>query len=294
MPHFIEDIRETTWRVLALTMLAVLGASLLVNFVAVQPAVREVLSEIERTTVGLVQVPLVAAPLYFAIVGTIVFGVGRLRWSDVGWRRSAIAPGLLVTFAFWIAMQCGLAVWVMLFGEQLAFNRAWTTLGIAWFTGQLLGQLLGNALLEEMVFRGFFLPQFYLKASARLRPIAALALALFASQVPFAMTHIPHRLLILDWPAERLLPDQLQLTAQALTYCAVYLITRNIFICVGLHALWNQPARLLTVPFVPDVQIVWYSLVLILLVVWPVARRFRIARQMPVKEGDRPSLTRRA
>jgi hypothetical protein len=48
---------------------------------------------------------------------------------------------------------------------------------------------------------------------------------------------------------------------------------------VGLHALWNQPARLLSMPFSPGVEIVWFVLTLILLLAWPLARRWSIARR---------------
>lgn len=183
-------------------------------------------------------------------------------------------------------MQPALALWVVLSGGQLRWNEAWNELGPGWFFGQLLAQLLGNALWEEMVYRGFFLPQFYLKASARFRPAAALVLALLGSQVFFALMHIPNRLFVLNRPVDQWAGDQLELVVQALSYSAVYLVTRNIFICVGLHSLFNQPARLLPVPFSPGVKIVWYALVLILLLVWRLGRRFGARRRAPKTENE--------
>lgn len=284
MKTLLQDVRETTWQALALATIGVIAASLLLNFVVGQPAVREALRDLELGTGRLVQLPLVAGPLFFAIVGTVIFGIGRLRCSDVGWRLPAVGPALLVTLAFWVAMQPGLALWIVLSGSELRWNEAWNELGAGWFFGQLLAQLLGNALLEEMVFRGFFLPQFYLKASARFRPVAALALALLGSQVFFALTHIPNRLLVLGWAVERLPGDQLNLIVQGLTYSAVYLVTGNLFICVGLHSLYNQPARLLRAPFSPGVQIVWHALVFVLLAGWPIARRFGARRRTSIAE----------
>jgi hypothetical protein len=288
--HFV-DIRDTTSRVIVLLMVVYVAATALLNFAFGLPTVRETLGAVQRATDGLVQGTLIGSPLIFGCVGVVVFGVGRLRCSDVGWRLAKLRPALLVTLAFWGAMQLGLALWVALSGGQPEWNHAWHQRGIGWFCGQLLGQLLGNALLEEMVFRGFFLPQFYLKASAHFRPAGALLLALLGSQVFFALTHIPNRLFVNILPAEKLLGDQLELILQGLTYCAVYVVTRNVFICVGLHSLFNQPARLLAVPFSPEVKLVWYALVVILLVLWSLTRSFRARGRPPIGGAVHPGRT---
>lgn len=280
MASFLKNIRATTWPVLMLAIVVCVGASWLVNFVVgpVGGNVRHALDIVERDTGGLVQAPLLAGPFYFAIVGTVIFGIGRLRFSDVGWRRRDVGPGLLVTLGFWVAMQPALVIWVLVTGGQLQWNAAWNP-SSDWGPGRILGgllaQLLGNALLEEMVFRGFFLPQFYLKAAARFRPAAALLIALLGSQVLFALTHIPNRLFVQGWPVEALLGDQVVLFLHGLIYSVVYLLTRILFVCVGLHSLWNQPARLLQVPFEPGVAIVWFMLTAILVLTWlPVRRRW--------------------
>lgn len=134
------------------------------------------------------------------------------------------------------------------------------------------------------MFRGFFLPQFYLQALARFRPAAALLLALLGSQALFALNHIPNRLFVNIRAVDESPGNQLELIVAGLTFSAVYLVTRNIFICVGLHWLFNQPARLLPVPFSPGVKIVWYTLVLILLLLWPLASRFRARRRTSTSE----------
>lgn len=268
-------VRETTWPVLALAAVASIGGSLLVNLIAGPPGsdFREALGAVERATGGVVQTPLVLSPLFFVIVGAVMFGVGRLRLSDVGWRVFAAGPALIATLAFWAAMQAGLVVWVVLSSGELHWNESWDEMGAGWFFGQLLAQLLGNALVEETVFRGFFLPQLYLKALARFRPASALVLALMTSQLFFALMHIPNRLFVNAVPIEDQLVDQLELIAQGLTYGALYVVTRNIFVGVGLHSLYNQPARLLPVPFRPAVMIVWYVLAFTLLVSWSLVTR---------------------
>jgi membrane protease YdiL (CAAX protease family) len=288
MTPFFEDNRETTGRVLLLAIVAFVGTTALLNFVFGQTGVREALDAVKRTTGGLVQGPLIAGPLVFVVVGAVIFGVGRLRCSDVGWRLPDIGLALLVTLVFWVAMQAGLVLWVVGSGGQLQWNEVWNEPGApGWLFGQLIAQLLGNALLEEMVFRGYFLPQFYLKALARFRPAAALLLALLVSQIFFALSHIPNRLFVNVYLVHVWLGDQLGLLLLGLTFSVLYLVTRNLFVCVGLHSLYNQPVRLPAVPFSPGVKTVWYALVLILLVVWLVAGRFGTKRRMPINE-DKP------
>jgi hypothetical protein len=283
MMGFVEQVRPISWRVLALVVVVCVVASLTINFVAGPPdsRVHQAWEAVEQMTGQLIQGPLIFGPLYFAIIGTVIFGVGRLRCADVGWRLADVGPAVLVTLGFWAAMQLGLALWTILTGGPLQWNDAWSESsdwGARRIVGALLAQLLGNALLEEMVYRGFFLPQFYLKALSRLRPATAVVLALVGSQALFAMTHIPQRLFVQNWPIDALPGDQLALFVQGLAYAAIYLVTRNLFVCVGLHALWNQPARLLPVPFAPGVQIVWYATAAMLVVAWLLADRRRNRR----------------
>lgn len=84
MTPLFDNIRETTWQVLALAIVATIGASLALNFVGGQPVVREALAALQQATGKLVQEPLVASPFFFGIVCTVIFGVGRLRCSDMG------------------------------------------------------------------------------------------------------------------------------------------------------------------------------------------------------------------
>jgi membrane protease YdiL (CAAX protease family) len=265
---FLDNVRPTTWRVLIMALVTTLVASWLVNIIVgpVGGDVRNTLDNIAKSTGELVQVPLIVGPFYFAMVGTVIFGLGQLRFSDVGWRLADVVPSLLVTLAFWAAMQPALAIWGVATGGELQWNEVWTTSsGAGRIFGELLSQLLGNALLEEMVFRGFFLPQLYLKASARFRPATALVIAMLGSQLLFAFTHIPNRLFVNEWPVEEFFADQVALFIKGMCFGAVYIVSRNLFVCVGLHALWNQPVRLLSMPFSPGVEIVWLALTLILL-----------------------------
>lgn len=127
---------------------ACLVASWLVNFVVgpVGSNVRNALIVVDRATSGLVQVPLVVGPFYFSLVGSVLFGIGRLRCADVGWHPYDVVTGLLITLGFWAAMQPALAVWVLVTGGQLQWNDAWSA-SSDWGAASILIEVIA-ALLE--------------------------------------------------------------------------------------------------------------------------------------------------
>lgn len=273
MTAFIEKVRPTSWLVLTLAIFAIVGRTLFWSPILATQVVRETFGLGNRTAAELILGTLINWIDMFVIVGIVLFRVGRLRPSDVGWSVASCGRAMLVTLGFWVAMQPGLALFTLVKREELQWNDAWSLWGPGYLLGTLLSQLLGNALLEETLYRGFLLPQFYLKTSGVCRKSVALALAVLGSTLLFALTHLPDQIIFRGRSVDDLLVPQCKLILQGLSYCAVYLVTRNIFVAVGLHSLFNQPARLLPVPFSPGVEMVWYSLVAILLLAWPLARR---------------------
>jgi len=279
-------IRETTWLVLTLAVVTYTAAHIVLIWMMYQAksegVIRQALVDLYRTTGGLVQVTLLNGLVMLAVVSLVIFCVGRLRPSDVGLRSSAIGPALLVTLAFWVAIQAALVVIMGLGDHQLVWHGAWRQPGPV--AGKFLAQLLGTGLQEEMLFRGFLLSQFYLKARRRWHWAVALVIAVLASGVIFALIHIPNRVFVKGISGPDLPYNLLRTFWPGLAFAALYLVTRNLFICVGLHALHND--------LTPLVQIwgrgwddVWWALVLILLVAWPIARRIR-ARHVRARETD--------
>lgn len=267
----LEKVRETTWQALPLAVVVYAGLALVIS--GFYPGrVGQALEDLRTATSGLVAPALVANLLVLSIIGLVIFGIGRLRPSDVGCQAPAVGPALLVIVAYWIAMQGVLAL-VVTFGDgPLVWHQEWQRPGFV--AGDLLGQFLGTALIEEMVFRGFLLPQFYLKASRRCRWGVALVIALLGSQMAFALSHIPHDHFVRNLAGRELLVEQFLRFVPGLLYAAAYLVTRNLFVCVGLHAILNQPASLVQVSG-EAAQTVWFVLLLVLLVAWPLARRSR-------------------
>ena len=274
VPEFLDEVRPTTWRVLALAIVAIVGSLLLSNYVLFQGRVGEVLTGLKSETSGWVSSTLVAGLLTLAIFAVVVLGIGRLRPSDVGWNARSAGVGLLVTLGFWIAMQGALLLIAALRGEAVALHQAWTSRGVGFVLGGLLAQLLGNALTEEVQFRGFLLPQLYRQATGRYRRGVALAIALVGTHVLFALSHIPNHVFVKQMTAAEIVADQFALFFAGLFLATIYLVTRNLFVAIGIHSLSNEQ-----VPLVQASEnmtgVVWFGLTLILIVAWPFARKFR-------------------
>jgi membrane protease YdiL (CAAX protease family) len=230
------------------------------------------LAPVQRATGGLIDETLIANLILFAVVVVgIVFGLGRLRPRDVGLRRERLAPAALAVTLIWLWMQLVIGVWSLASGQGLAIDPAWARFGALAVLGNALGQFFGNALYEEVVWRGLALPQFYRRCAgrwpaARGLSMAALVAALVISQGLFALRHIPVRVWqgasLADLPAEIAL-----LLVIGVIFALLYLRTCNLFLVIGIHALYNAPTALLAHGGVA--ALLALGMVVLLLLIWP-------------------------
>jgi uncharacterized protein len=169
------------------------------------------------------------------IVIGIFFLLGRLRPIDVGLERNKLLSAALFAFVLWGLGQLAVILFGLIIGEAVVLQPRG-----AFILYAFLGQVLGNALYEEIAFRGFLLPQLYLKlaGSHRLR----LILALVFSQAFFALIHIPNIFLVRELALSALPADLLRLFVFGLVFAFIYLYTGNLFVAVIVHALANVPA----------------------------------------------------
>ncbi len=168
----------------------------------------------------------------------------------------------------WLIMHGALLALFVLQGEPLRLHEDWAEVGTLTLVGMLISQLFGNALAEEIVFRGFLLSQLYIKfrgdrTSAR---GGALVKALILSQAIFSLMHLPIRLYN-DIEGAALVFDLLRTFVFGVFFALIYLRTRNLFVVVGVHALANRPTAVLGALAPPGLMVM--VLGVLLLLVWP-------------------------
>jgi hypothetical protein len=182
------------------------------------------------------------------LVCIVLLGVGRRRPAEVGLKLARLPAGAAYTFLVWTALQLVMLAWYWLSAKGVAIADEWSEQGWMRLGGVFIGHFFGNALYEEVVFRGFFLVQLALMFNARVpgRPRMAMAIAFVLSGGLFSLLHIPSRLLGSMYPSLAALgADQFELLVSACVYSWVYWRTGNLFFAVGLHGLTNHPTTVL-------------------------------------------------
>jgi membrane protease YdiL (CAAX protease family) len=256
--------REATWWVLAVFLVATVAVAAFVNLVFFR---LDSPDAIVRATLGLIDWTLMGSAFSLLIVvGGVIFGLGRLRPAEVGLIAARLPEAIVVTALLWIATQALVmaGAWAAL--GEIPINPRWAERGVTVVIGALIAQLLGNALAEEIIYRGFLLPQSWLKLPARTG--WRLLVAVLISQSIFALSHIPNRIFYGMTLAEITL-DMLMLLLFGVYYAFLYLRTGNLFIAVGVHALANQPASIVQSDLPAPLLL---ALTLLLAIAWPKLR----------------------
>lgn len=261
-----QTTREVGWGVLAILLAAIVAAAILVNLLFFRldaPAL------IVKATLGLVDWTLMgSAIVLLVVVGGVIFGLGRLRPAEVGLIATRLPEAIVVTALLWVVTQALIAIGAWISLGEFPINPHWVERGVTVVLGALLAQLFGNALAEEIVYRGFLLPQAWLKLPADLHDGWRLLLAVLVSQAIFALSHIPNRIFN-GMSVSAMAPDMLMLLIFGAYYAFLYLRTGNLFIAVGIHALANQPASIIQSDLPAPLLMV---LALLLAIIWPKLR----------------------
>ena len=265
MTRIWQETREVGWGVLAVFLVAVVAVAAFVNLVFFRLDSPQV---IVNLTLGLVDWTLMgSAMVLFVVVGGVIFGLGRQRPADVGLITARLPEAIVVTGLLWVVTQGLVMVGAWAAMGEIPINPRWVERGATVVIGALIAQVFGNALAEEIIYRGFLLPQTWLKLGGGLlsRPGWRLALAVLISQGIFALSHIPNRIFNGMTPAE-MLPDMLMLLVFGVYYAFLYLRTGNLFIAVGVHALANQPTSIVQSDLPAPLLMV---LALLMALAWP-------------------------
>jgi membrane protease YdiL (CAAX protease family) len=228
----IWSVRRTPVWLIALVVLAQYPLTLLFNLVVFHQGWIKALQLMTR---GLLNATLVGyAILLPLVVGGLLFLLGRLRPRDVGLRARDLPAAIIWALALWAVVNLGEAVAQ---SGHFGFDAQWTRpLGLI---GQWIAQIFGNALYEEIVYRGFLTVQLALLFE-RLGRGRALVLGVILAQAVFASIHIGLLLNMgLSWSA--ILGTMPELFLAGVALATVYLFTGNLLIAVGVHALVDAP-----------------------------------------------------
>lgn len=225
------NTRRAPFGVIALIVLAPIFFDALFNLVVFK---RGWLRPIYYATHGLIDVTLVANAVLLGVVviGMIVW-MGGLGARDLGMSWAKLRPGVLFGFVLWAIVNLGAIGYWLAQSKMLPLDPAWQK-PLA-NIGDLLGQIFGNALYEEIVYRGFLTVQIALLLQ-RFGKGTALIGGVVIAQGIFAVIHVP--MLIVtghDWSQiASFLP---QVFAIGCILAAIYLMTGNLFLAVAPHAL---------------------------------------------------------
>jgi len=167
----------------------------------------------------------------------IILKHGRLSFFDIGFKKNRLLSAIIAIFSLWIFMQLlNIIVGLILSGKPIIYN-GWNKYGVPVMFGSIIAQLFGNCLFEELAFRGFLLVQICKKFTGGK---GNLFTGLFVSQLLFALIHIPNRILS-GMNIFEILPSLIIVFILGVLFATVYLVTDNIFLSIGIHALWNTP-----------------------------------------------------
>ncbi|MBN1963226.1 MAG: CPBP family intramembrane metalloprotease [Anaerolineae bacterium] len=274
-----RDVRAVSWPVIVLLVVASVVMAVIVNQVFFYYGT---FSPIYAATSGLINATLCASVVVMLVLlGGVMLLVGRLRPRDVGLRLSHVPAAGVFTLLVWLILQLVEVIAGLVSGSGIALHPRWDS-GALPVIGSLIGQVFGNALEEEIRYRGFLLPQLYLKLNAaalRKRPLVRVTLAVLAMALVFMLLHIPNRIAM-----QMGFADLPQLFVQGVGFALIYLRTGNLLLAVGIHAIGNAPTMLVAETLGYELPFVLLELAII--VCWPwLARGYaRLFGRVPTPE----------
>ncbi len=234
---------------------------------------------------GIIQSDLVINLVIIGLILLPAFWLARVRWNDLGFDSLNLRDGLIFT------LLC-LDICIVLFPLLSGLMHEPLDLGVrlnAFWVGNVITLAIGVAFTEELLYRGFHLRQMYqrFRRSTRERvPIrthqARLGFALVASQLMFAIAHLPGRLAS-GSNLERLPLEIFILFSMGLLFAFVYLRTRSLAAAIGAHFLYDFVAGL---PGAPALPVLMVNVVLMLVTfIWPILPRGKLFRAKPRLES---------
>lgn len=158
----------------------------------------------------------------------------KLSLKELGLEKSKLRNGVVVNISLFLILQLyGLLYSYFTLGKFVISEgfTEWTII-----VGSYLQYIFGVALFEEVAFRGFLIPQVFirLKSNGSFRMLVTLII----SQFLFSIVHIPIRL-VSGVNFLELVMSLVSVFVIGLIFSFIYLLTENLFIAMGIHAIWD-------------------------------------------------------
>ena len=228
---------------------AVLGISMLLP-----------LRALEQATDGLVQHHLISSLIVFVAFAIILKRFGKLSLVDIGFDHKQIRGALLFTLVIWLLAQSVHILSALMDSGDLQWHNKWNA-GLTRPIVFLLGMFVVG-LWEELFFRGFWVPQFYVRFQTRMSASQAAITAVIITQILFGVGHV-----FSDIGANSInshTPERFFSTAMhGVFFLGAWLATGNLLIAVGIHALGNAPTTVFASPLSSHGTIMLVSLLVL-------------------------------
>jgi membrane protease YdiL (CAAX protease family) len=199
------------------------------------PGLLDGLTELTKGLVQRALLPNIAIILVFIYGLLIVYG--KLRPRDLGLERVKVLQAACVIALVILVLQISSTVMNIISYKTLTLGNLWSKVSSSTALGILICQMFVVAFQEEVIFRGFLMPQVYLRIKKD-NYIVKMALALVISQGLFAVWHIPIRI----FSGMSLISTIISIFTVfmlGIIFALIYIRTGNIFIVMGMHGLWN-------------------------------------------------------
>jgi membrane protease YdiL (CAAX protease family) len=255
------NVKEVPWKVLLVFLAASTVLASVINLVLFPSPFFD---PIERATGGLIDSTLQANFLNILLFSLIVFGWGKLRPKAVGLDRTKLMQGISLTALLWIVTQA-IVLLINWINGDIHLDPVWSERGASTVLGGLVAQLLGNAFYEEMGFRGFYLSQFYLKLKTQ-NERWRIFWSVLAMLSLFIVSHIPNRIFS-GYTLAEIPQDFALLFIWGLFFTVIYLVSSNLFLAIGVHALMNKPTMVTEATF-PAAMLVSILTLILLVMLW--------------------------
>jgi membrane protease YdiL (CAAX protease family) len=211
---------------------------------------------------SVIEPDLLANVLILLLELIVILGVIRVRPNQIRTDRWQTGHGLVFALACLDLLLIAYPFFAFTTNQPPKLETYITTFWI----GQFLTFTLGVALSEEVLYRGFFLGQFYQHIELENND-NRLGLALLTSQALFAIIHIPARVMTWGTQPDRLPLELFSLFGMGLAYAFIYLRTRSLVAAIVAHALVDLIVSLPGSPVLPKLLI--FAALGLVTMAWP-------------------------